>query len=251
MDNHYERPPPLNITPPGADSRVTEEDKFEVPVSNKNDSINFLQNPFLVIEDKLEPSKEKIIDDKIIEEKKAEINSEDTMSEKDSAEEHSNTLLKKRKICGLIEGCDSIENYFYLNKIHEGVYGIVFRAKDKITGDIYAIKKVKLNKESKEGFPITSIREINILLSLKHPNIVNLKEVAVGSSLDKIYVVMEYMEHELKDLMDHTKYSFSQSEIKCLVKQLLEGIISMIILNNLYNIFIRNGLFAFKSLYSS
>lgn len=145
-------------------------------------------------------------------------------SSKDSEEEHSNTLLKKRKICGLIEGCDSIENYFYLNKIHEGVYGIVFRAKDKITNEIYAIKKVKLNKDQKEGFPITSIREINILLSLKHPNIVNLKEVAVGSSLDKIYVVMEYIEHELKDLMDHTKYNFSISEIKCLMRQLLEGL---------------------------
>jgi cell division cycle 2-like protein len=117
--------------------------------------------------------------------------------------EEKETLLKKRKLCGLIEGCDSIENYIHLNKIHEGVYGIVFRARDKITDEIFAIKKVKLNKDNKEGFPITSIREINILLALSHPNIVHLKEVVVGSSLDKIYVVMEYMEHELKDLMDH------------------------------------------------
>lgn len=160
-----------------------------------------------------------------IETKSERLESEKTerTSNKDSEEEHSNTLLKKRKICGLIEGCDSIENYYYLNKIHEGVYGIVFRARDKITDEIYAIKKVKLNKDGKEGFPITSIREINILLSLNHPNIVSLKEVAVGSTLDKIYVVMEYIEHELKDLMDHTKYNFSISEIKCLMKQLLEG----------------------------
>lgn len=74
--------------------------------------------------------------------------------------------MKKRKNCGLVEGCDSIENYVHLNKIHEGVYGIVFRARDKLTNDIYAIKKVKLNKDNKEGFPITSIREINILMSL-------------------------------------------------------------------------------------
>ena len=237
MDHSEEKPPPLNITPPNPNSYVMPvstliEPDYEIPHSKmpvstliepdyeiphpKNidqniDSINFTQNPLLD-------------DKKDSEEKKVDLNGEDNRSEKDSAEEHSNTLLKKRKICGLIEGCDSIENYFYLNKIHEGVYGIVFRAKDKITSDIYAIKKVKLNKDNKEGFPITSIREINILLSLKHPNIVNLKEVAVGSTLDKIYVVMEYMEHELKDLMDHTKYSFSQSEIKCLIKQLLEGL---------------------------
>jgi len=53
-------------------------------------------------------------------------------------------LIKKRKLCGIIEGCDSIENYEHLNKIHEGGYGIVFRARDKITGQIYAIKKVKM-----------------------------------------------------------------------------------------------------------
>jgi len=100
---------------------------------------------------------------------------------------------------------------------------MVFRAKDMQTGEIYAIKKVKLQKE-KEGFPITSIREINLLLGMNHPNIVNVKEVAIGSSLDHIFVVMEYVEHELKDLMEHTKYTFSTSEIKCLMKQLLQGI---------------------------
>lgn len=30
--------------------------------------------------------------------------------------------LKKRKICGLVEGCDTIEGYQKLNRIHEGVY---------------------------------------------------------------------------------------------------------------------------------
>lgn len=132
-------------------------------------------------------------------------------------------LASKRKRCPLLEGCNSIENYEHLNKIHEGVYGVVFRAKEKSTGEIYAIKKVKLGRE-KEGFPITSIREINLLLSLKHSYIVNVREVVIGSSLDKIYVVMEYIEHELKDLMDHTDYRFRQSEVKLLVKQLLEAI---------------------------
>ena len=61
-------------------------------------------------------------------------------------------------------------------------------------------------------------------MSLKHENIVNIKEIVIGSSLDKIYVVMEYMEHELKDLMDNINYKFKQSEIKSLVKQLLLGL---------------------------
>jgi len=100
---------------------------------------------------------------------------------------------------------------------------VVFRAKDKFSGEIYAIKKVKLGKE-KEGFPVTSIREINLLLSLKHQNIVNVREVVIGSTLDKIYVVMEYSEHELRDLMENTRYNFKISEIKSLMKQLLQAI---------------------------
>jgi len=49
---------------------------------------------------------------------------------------------------------------------------------------------------------LTSIREINILFQLLHKNIVGLWEVCIGSSRDKFYVVMEYVEHELKDLIE-------------------------------------------------
>jgi serine/threonine protein kinase len=53
--------------------------------------------------------------------------------------------------------------------------------KDEIDGKIYALKKVKTEaSDSNDGFPITSIREINILKSLSYTHIVNLKEVVVG-----------------------------------------------------------------------
>ena len=57
-------------------------------------------------------------------------------------------------------------------------------------------------KDNERGFPITSIREINLLRSLDHENIIKLKEIVTGENLDKIYLVMEYFEHELKDLME-------------------------------------------------
>ena len=150
-------------------------------------------------------------------------NSTNSAIETPNPQSKPNTLLTKRKRCPLLEGCNSIDNYLHMNKIHEGVYGVVFRAQEKSSGEVYAIKKVKMGKE-KEGFPITSIREINLLLSLKHPNIVNVREVVIGSSLDKTYVVMEYIEHELKDLMEYTGYQFRQSEVKLLVKQLLQAV---------------------------
>ncbi|VAH33564.1 unnamed protein product [Triticum turgidum subsp. durum] len=79
-------------------------------------------------------------------------------------------------------------------------------------------------EKEREGFPLTSLREINILLSFHHPSIVDVKEVVVGSSLDSIFMVMEYMEHDLKGVMETMKQPYTQSEVKCLMLQLLEGV---------------------------
>lgn len=59
---------------------------------------------------------------------------------------------------------------------------------------------------------------------MNHPNVVHVSRVVVGSNLDKIFMVMEYMDHELKDLISNNKYQFSESEIKCLMKQLLDAV---------------------------
>ncbi|KAF6161391.1 hypothetical protein GIB67_009270 [Kingdonia uniflora] len=123
----------------------------------------------------------------------------------------------------MLQGCRSVDEFERLNKIDEGTYGVVYRAKDNNTGEIVALKKVKMEKE-KEGFPLTSLREINILLSFHHPSIVDVKEVVVGSNLDSIFMVMEYMEHDLKGLMESMRQPYSQSEVKCLMLQLLEGV---------------------------
>ncbi|KMT07530.1 hypothetical protein BVRB_6g151410 isoform C [Beta vulgaris subsp. vulgaris] len=128
-----------------------------------------------------------------------------------------------KRTVNMLQGCRSVDEFERLNKIDEGTYGVVYRAKDKKTGEIVALKKVKMEKE-REGFPLTSLREINILLSLHHLSIVDVKEVVVGSNLDSIFMVMEYMEHDLKGLMETMKQPFSQSEVKCLMLQLLDGI---------------------------
>ena len=57
-------------------------------------------------------------------------------------------IKRRRKKNPLFQGCNSIENYLYLNKIHEGSYGVVFRAQDAITGHIYAIKNIKIENDS-------------------------------------------------------------------------------------------------------
>lgn len=76
----------------------------------------------------------------------------------------------------------SVYCYERLNQIEEGSYGVVFRARDKQTGDIVALKKLKLDEE-KNGFPITALREVNALMTCRHENVVGIREVVVGDTL--------------------------------------------------------------------
>ncbi|XP_058731829.1 cyclin-dependent kinase G-2 isoform X2 [Vicia villosa] len=149
--------------------------------------------------------------------------SETESEDDDDRQETPEPPAQPQRTVNMLQGCRSVDEFERLNKIDEGTYGVVYRAKDKKTGEVVALKKVKMEKE-KEGFPLTSLREINVLLSFHHPYIVDVKEVVVGSSLDSIFMVMEYMEHDLKGLMESMKQPFSQSEVKCLMIQLLEGV---------------------------
>ncbi|WVZ75022.1 hypothetical protein U9M48_023126 [Paspalum notatum var. saurae] len=128
-----------------------------------------------------------------------------------------------RRCFNMLQGCRSVDEFERLNTINEGTYGVVFRVRDKKTGEIVALKKVKMDKEE-DGFPLTSLREINILLSFDHPSIVDVKEVVVGGLDDDTFMVMEYMEHDLKGVMETMKQPYTQSEVKCLMLQLLEGV---------------------------
>ena len=125
-----------------------------------------------------------------------------------------------------LQGCRSVEEFQCLNRIEEGTYGVVYRAKDKRSDEVVALKRLKMEKE-KEGFPITSLREINTLLKGQHPNIVTVREIVVGSNMDKIFIVMDYVEHDLKSLietMKHKKQVFLPGEVKCLIQQLIKAV---------------------------
>nr|XP_046913066.1 cyclin-dependent kinase 11B-like [Dermatophagoides farinae] len=122
-----------------------------------------------------------------------------------------------------IHGCRSVEEFHCINRVEEGTYGVVYRAKDKRTGETVALKRLKMEKE-KEGFPITSLREISSLLKVKHENIVTVREIVVGSNMDKIYLVMDFVEHDLKSLMETMKKPFLLGEVKTLMLQLLRAV---------------------------
>ncbi|KAK6147363.1 hypothetical protein DH2020_018275 [Rehmannia glutinosa] len=98
--------------------------------------------------------------------------------------------------------------YELLNVISKGAYGIVYRAQDMNTGEIVAVK------HEFHGLSRQTLREINIL------------KILSWKTVNAVFVVMEYMENDLERLMNNAKKSrpFTLSEVKCLMKQLLEGL---------------------------
>lgn len=119
--------------------------------------------------------------------------------------------------------CRSVKEFEKLNRIGEGTYGIVYRARDTKSDEIVALKKVRMDKE-KDGIPISSLREITLLLRLRHSNIVELKEVVIGSQLESLFLVMSYCEQDLASLLENMQTPFSEAQVKCIVLQLLWGI---------------------------
>jgi len=119
-----------------------------------------------------------------------------------------------------------MENFQKIEKIGEGTYGIVYKAKDKITNQFVALKKIRLEIES-EGVPSTAIREISLLKELEHPGIVQLLDVVHADQ--KLYLVFEYLDKDLKKLMDDHAKENGQAGLPeplamSYLKQLLEGI---------------------------
>ncbi|XP_076864409.1 uncharacterized protein cdk12 [Brachyhypopomus gauderio] len=124
-----------------------------------------------------------------------------------------------------------VDKFDIIGIIGEGTYGQVYKAKDKDTGELVALKKVRLDNE-KEGFPITAIREIKILRQLNHRSVVNMKEIvtdkqdALDFKKDKgaFYLVFEYMDHDLMGLLESGLVSFSPEHIRSFMHQLMEGL---------------------------
>ena len=80
--------------------------------------------------------------------------------------------------------CRHVDNFEKLNHIEEGSYGWVSRAREIATGEVVALKKLKMDN-SNDGFPVTGLREIQTLMESQHTNIVNLREVVVGDTMNE------------------------------------------------------------------
>ncbi|XP_012872503.1 PREDICTED: cyclin-dependent kinase 1 [Dipodomys ordii] len=117
-----------------------------------------------------------------------------------------------------------MEDYIKIEKIGEGTYGVVYKGRHKTTGQIVAMKKIRLESEE-EGVPSTAIREISLLKELRHPNIVSLQDVLMQDS--RLYLIFEFLSMDLKKYLDSIPPGqfMDSSLVKSYLYQILQGIV--------------------------
>jgi CTD kinase subunit alpha len=105
-------------------------------------------------------------------------------------------------------------------QVGEGTYGKVYKSQNVITRDFVALKKLRMESE-REGFPITAMREIRLLQSFDHDNVVSLLEIMVESK--QIHMIFNYAEHDLTGILSNPDISLTAGHCKNLFRQLLQG----------------------------
>ena len=122
-----------------------------------------------------------------------------------------------------------IDKYEKLEQVGEGTYGVVHKARDVDTGEIYALKAIRLESED-EGIPSTAIREIALLKELQHPNIVRL--VNVLHTEKKLTLVFEFLDQDLKKLLDKTQGPLMEDQVKVSTKFIFKSKSRNLLLTN-------------------
>ena len=120
------------------------------------------------------------------------------------------------------EAHTSMDNYEKGPTLGEGTFGRVFRATNRRTGRLVAIKKIRMGK-AKEGVNVTAIREIKFLKELQHKNVIELIEVFPHKR--NLYLVYEYMTSDLEAIIkDKANVRLKTGDIKAYMQAILEGL---------------------------
>ncbi|KAE9593012.1 hypothetical protein Lal_00029404 [Lupinus albus] len=117
----------------------------------------------------------------------------------------------------------SANTFERLHKIGQGTYSSVYKAHDLTNQKIVALKRVRFDNLDPESVKFMA-REIHVLRRLDHPNIIKLEGLITSSTSHSLYLVFEYMEHDLTGLASNPAIKLSEPQLKCYVQQLLRGL---------------------------
>ena len=131
------------------------------------------------------------------------------------------------------------EIYKIITQVGEGTFGKVYKARNQLSGVHVALKRIRMEGE-RDGFPVTAMREIKLLQSLRHENVVKLHEMMVskgesvrvaihGHGIDTgdtglVYMVFEYVHHDLVGVLGQTQIQLAPEHLKSLGQQILQGL---------------------------
>jgi cyclin-dependent kinase len=114
-----------------------------------------------------------------------------------------------------------MSRYEKIEKVGEGTFGVVYKAKDRQTGELVALKRMRLEAEE-EGIPCTAIREISLLKELRHDNVVRLHDVVHSDR--KLTLVFEFLDLDLQKYMESVGGALDGATVQHFMRQLLLGI---------------------------
>ena len=119
---------------------------------------------------------------------------------------------------------DELDGQFeYQSKLGEGTYGVVYKALEVATGTIVAVKEIKID-HCDDGIPSTAIREIAVLQELRDNDyIVSLKEIVHGQKKNRLFLVFEYFNQDMKKFLDRLSAPMEPEKVRSILYQLLKG----------------------------
>ncbi|EEF28496.1 Cell division protein kinase 7, putative [Ricinus communis] len=129
--------------------------------------------------------------------------------------------IPKEVLAGLVP--KSADSYDKLAKIGQGTYSNVYKARDRDTGKIVALKKVRFDTSESESINFMA-REIMILQKLDHPNIIKLEGLATSRMQYSLYLVFGFMQSDLTRVISRPAHRLTEPQVKCYMQQLLSGL---------------------------
>ncbi|KAH8289683.1 hypothetical protein KR054_009231 [Drosophila jambulina] len=119
---------------------------------------------------------------------------------------------------------DKKDRYAKLSFLGEGQFAIVYKARDTVTSQIVAVKKIKKGsrEDARDGINRTALREIKILQELQHENIIGL--VDVFGQMSNVSLVFDFMDTDLEVIIKDTKIILTPANIKAYAIMTLRGL---------------------------
>ncbi|EDQ85149.1 uncharacterized protein MONBRDRAFT_21735 [Monosiga brevicollis MX1] len=114
--------------------------------------------------------------------------------------------------------------YEKVKYLGEGQFGTVYLERDSQTGQLYAIKRIRLGDKSmaKEGLNQSAFREIMFLREVHHPNIIDLHDVFLKKG--NLHLVLELASTDLEKLIRNKRLDFAPGDVKSLLLQTYQAL---------------------------